>query len=206
MIFRGGTRIGILAFTVFGIVSLQGLPTMGNQDEPRGSLSKALEDLGAKDVQQRDSARRSLLQAGPGSVGTLQEIRGALAEILSMHADLKSPNGDKAVTAVQYFTKYKAADYVAVALSSANAGALLAAIDGLSVLKAKSVLPEVLNALEKNNFIQEGSEQSTVHQKVVAGLITLLRDLSGREYRAQPDETDKIRSIVEDARKRFVKK
>jgi hypothetical protein len=164
--------------------------------------ARALEDLASKDEKAKRLARECLLRPGPGQISKLKAVRDQLNEMLAMAEDLKSPKRDKAVAAVEYFTNNGAAEYVVLALANPNREAWPAAIEGLSKLNQKSVLPKVLDALEKNNFVQEGSEVATVHRRINTSLIQLVGKLTGKAYKADPLDTEAVDDIIKDARKK----
>jgi hypothetical protein len=165
-------------------------------------FAESLEGLAAPEVRAKDLARRRLLQMGPDQAHRLHAVRDELSEMLSKSKDLKSADSDKAVPAIRYFEKYGAAEYVALALANSNDSVVITAVKSLSDLNAKSVLPQVLDALKHHNFIKEGSEEATIHEILVASLLRLVNKLSGKEYKASPVDTEAIADIIKDARKK----
>jgi hypothetical protein len=193
--------LSVLAVIIFGMI-LVAVPSSAAPGKGGTPFAEGLEGLADKDAKTKDLFKRRLLQPGPGQAERLQAVRDELNEMLSKYEDLKSTEKDKAVSAIRYFSKYEAAEYIAVALKNSKEDIIIAAVESLSELKAKSVLPQVLDALERNNFVAEGSETATIHTILVSSLLKLVNKLSDKEYKASPTDTEAIANIIKNARKK----
>jgi hypothetical protein len=189
--------VAVLAATATGKL----LVAVPNPAASTGAFAADLGSLADGDAKAKDLAKRHLLRAGLVRIRRLQAVRDELSEMLGKYEDLKSDDRDKAVPAVRYFEKYGAAEFVAVALENSNPDVLLPALKSLSDLNTKSVLPQVLDALERNNFIQQGYEEASLHIGVVMRLLRLVNKLSGKDYKVGPFDTEGIAAMIKEARK-----
>ena len=160
-------------------------------------LEQQLSKLASKD----SGAMTELLGLGPQFVPQAKDLRNTLDEIVVMHAKLKGDKKDEAIKSIDYFLKYRASKYIAVALFSSIPDVSIHATKRLAELRDKSVLPDVIRALEKNNRLVIGSEVATLHQNQVVQLVGLINLLTGESFNVKnTDDTQAIKTIVEKAK------
>lgn len=129
------------------------------------------------------------------------------ATALQLIGALESTNTTEAIKAIQTLGTKKMARPIARALRHPHANVKLAAIMQLAELKDSRVTYDVVEALERHNYVQEGSEEATAHQVIIRRLISLLSDLTETNYKLDnPNNVSRVQEIVKSAKEKIREK
>ncbi|MDD5486486.1 MAG: hypothetical protein PHW65_02905 [Dehalococcoidales bacterium] len=121
---------------------------------------------------------------------------------------LASTDVDVAIKAINVLNSKKLSRPIAGALLHPNLNVAMVAIDRLFELKDPQITDKVIQVLENNIVLRDGSERATSHEVFVIELVKLLNVLAGSNYQLDiyNDSEARRKEIVKAAKEKLAKR
>jgi hypothetical protein len=191
------------SFLLLGISLLMFLPTQGSQPEREGDrkIETVVWKLGSEVPREVIESRKLLTSISDIDMKKLRQVNSEIGTYLKSYDSLTGSDYVSANKGVQYFYDLRSPKILARGLSNTNAGIQLQSTTYLLECGDPTVLKELIDCLERNNFVQQGSEEATIHQNLLGRLIAAIGKFQGTEYAfSNVHDTKRIADIIQDAR------